>query len=74
MKYRLIECNDGKFYYEMGHEDTSSMDRHGKHPVRWERCNYLIFNTEESARNHFLEIMKFIHAHDTKRVIEEIEI
>lgn len=74
MKYRLVERNDGKFQYEHGVEDHYSVDRSGKKLILWDRCHHLVFDNEQIARKHFSEIMAFIHAIDTKKVVEEIEV
>jgi hypothetical protein len=68
MKIRIIERNDGKFEYEYGYTFEYSSS------VIWNKLNYLFFNSEEEARNHVLKVIEFMKAHETKRVVAEIDI
>lgn len=71
MKIRIVERNDGWFQYEFGYKDSHDTSHNF---LLWDRCEYLRFKTEEEARKHALDIMKFITAAATKRVVEEIDI
>lgn len=71
MKIRIIERKDGIFMYEYGNTMNAGTDHE---MVHWERCETLLFKSEEEARKRALEMIKFMTAASMKRVVEEIEI